>query len=152
MNNCKIHGVLINQDLIKYKKNKLGEYTYRCKHCMKDLHDKYYAVKKEFVLNQQKEYREQNPERVREIKSISFKKNREKNREKINEKKRECGKKQTKAMADRYMKKLIVKGTNLSCTDIPDSMIKFKRAIMELKNGINVNSINNLGDKLNEDK
>ena len=149
---CAKHGVLTKDDLIKKGKTKAGTPQYRCRMCMKDLHDKYYEINRDIILNKQNQYRIDNPDKRTEAKYKSWKKHADKNRDKDNERRKRFDKKQTETLADRYMKKLIVKGTTLSWTDIPQSMIELKRSLLLLKKGMADTLQIKLGDKLNEDK
>lgn len=133
---CKKHGELTPAKLIKKGKGKNGEQLYRCRQCMKDLHDKHYAVYKDIVLKKQKIYKEKYPEKVAASHAKSDKKYRERDRERNNEYKPEWDRKKTEKLADRYIKKLIVKRSGISETMVTQSMIEFKRAIVLLKNGI----------------
>jgi len=61
---CKHHGELTRDQLIKKGKDKKNEPIYRCKQCMKDLHDKYYQINKEIVLQTQREYKRLHPDKI----------------------------------------------------------------------------------------
>lgn len=136
MMNCKHHGELTPDKLIKKGKGKKGEQLYRCRQCMKDLHDKFYEINKEIVLQKQKEYKKQYPEKIALAHAKSAKKYRDRDRERNNETKRIWDRKQTEMLGDRYIKKLIAKRSNISETMITQSLIECKRAIILLKKGM----------------
>lgn len=72
---CRKHGNLFIVDVIKGGKSRwTGEQRFKCRQCMKELHKDYYKRKKDYVLNKHAQYRANNPERVKEIKSKSWRK------------------------------------------------------------------------------
>lgn len=66
--NCKKHGALFLEDVIKGGKSRwTDEQRYKCRYCMKDTHKKYYERNKEYVKQKCFEYKKNNPEKVKEL-------------------------------------------------------------------------------------
>lgn len=77
--NCRNHGDLFIEDVIKAGKTRAGTPQYKCRQCMSDFHARHYALHKADLLLKQQQYRNANPERVRTIKRKSHLKNQLKN-------------------------------------------------------------------------
>lgn len=133
---CRFHGKLDRDGVIKKGIDRLGNNTWRCKICMQILHQKHYKKNKEKVLSKNAIYKQANPEKVKECKSLSAKKHRHKYREQENYRKKLTERKSTKELDDRYVKKIIVKRTNLSMKDIPPELIDLQRFVTKLKRAI----------------
>ncbi len=153
---CRKHGKLYREDVIRSGKTPAGTEQYKCRACMKEMHDKHYALNKAKVLLKHQEYKKRNPEKRKETNRLSDAKHREKHRAKNNEKKRIWDKQSTARLSDRYMKKLLVKRTGLSEKDIPDALIECKRALMQLQRTVkkrqDTEKFNSLEEKLNGKK
>ncbi len=150
---CASHGKLYRDDVIKSGKTKAGTEQYKCRYCMKEMHDKHYALNKAKVLLKRKEYREQHPDKVKESHRMSAKKNRHKHIVSTNLYKKEWDKKSTAELKDRYIKKALVKRTGLSMSDIPQALIDCKRALLQLQRNVkkrkDTEKFNSIEEKLN---
>lgn len=142
---CKHHGQLNQEDIIKSGVSN-GKQQYKCKLCMKVLHRKNYEKNKDSILKKAREYkkntfgwrkkasaydakyRAQNPEK----RKISDAKYRSKNLQKRRSQQSQRRKKEVEALADSYVKGKICRGTNLVASDIPQSLVEFKRALMKM--------------------
>jgi hypothetical protein len=148
---CAKHGKLYREDVIKAGKDRGGEIKYRCKKCMKELHERHYALHKTKVLLQHKKYKDANKEKVRQMISLSAKNHRHKYRVRENERKRLFDREATRELKDRCIKKLLVKRTGLSMRDIPPDLIEVMRAVQLLKRGIKSQILKKkIGDKSND--
>jgi Zn-finger protein len=133
---CSFHGDLFRDGVIKNRTDRLGNAIWRCKKCLQIAHQKHYANNKKKVLEKTAEYREKNPEKTKQIRNISAKKHRNKYRERENHRKKLIERKYAIELSDRYVKKIIVKRTNLSTKDIPPTLIEIQRVITMLKRNI----------------
>lgn len=147
---CTKHGKLYKDDVIKSGKEASGNPKWRCRHCMRELHAKHYDLHKAKVLAAHKSYKERNPEKVAQSKKESRKKNRHKHKDSENLRKKLAERKHTRELSDRYMKKSLVKRTNLSMSDIPQSLIDCKRALMQLKRSVRTRMDQQKIEKLEE--
>jgi hypothetical protein len=160
---CTKHGKLYLDDVIKSGKSHNSEQVYKCKKCMKDLHDQHYKLNRTKVLLKQKKYRKENKETVAKIKKESWQKHREKNHKKDNERRRrfkllnpekyrQREKIRSENLEDSYVRKKIIRGTSLRREDIPASLIECTRALMLLNRNVKSkrkrNMINNLKEKI----
>lgn len=148
LKNCKKHGDLTANDLIKKGKLASGNQAYRCKKCMKELHSKNYANKKEIILKKIKEYKELNKERVKSWKKAYAKKHLERDRDKKRARDHKLYLKSKKGLEDRYIKHLICKRSMLRYQDIPKSFIEFKRILLQVKKTIKEHKIALIENKL----
>lgn len=150
---CHKHGDLYKNDVIKAGKYANDEIRYRCKKCMKELHARHYDLNKIKILHSHKKYTEANEEKVRKIKRESNKKNRYKHKDRENLRKKLRERIHTKELSDRYVKKLLVKRTGLSMSDVPDELIDCMRAVQKLKRNIKFKSLEqkytSIGEKIN---
>lgn len=150
---CPKHGDLYKDDVIKAGKEKSGNPRFRCKQCMRDIHAKHYDLNKIKILHSHKKYREVNEEKVKQTKRDSNRKNRHKYRERENLRKKLAERIHCKELSNRYVKKLIVKRTGISMSDVPDNLIDCMRAVQKLKRNIKFKSLEKkyipMGDKIN---
>lgn len=147
---CFQHGDLFIDDVVKAGKHKSGRQAYKCKFCLKEFHDRHYELNKTKVALRQKNYRLENKEHVKEIKKASYKRNKHKYIERDRERTRNWEDKQVKELGDRYIKKLLVKRTSLSYSDLSPELIDAMRAIQQLKRGIKKTNVSKkLGVKPN---
>jgi hypothetical protein len=162
---CAKHGKLYLEDVIKSGKSNNGEQVYKCKKCMKDLHDQHYKLNRTKILLKNKLYRTENKEKVSKIKRESWQKHRDKNLTKDKERRArfkafnpekyiEYNKRCSENLEDSYVKKKILRGTQLRSEDVPQSLIECTRALLLLKRNIKSqrkqNMINNLKEKIDD--
>lgn len=144
---CKNHGDLTVDKLIM-QGSRNGSVSYRCRQCMSESHKKHYMKNREKVRQAHIRYREENPERYRQIRNASKRKmyalNPEKDAERKriyarlnpgieNDRKNRHKKKAVRELDDFYVKYTIVRGTSLRNSDIPEAMVKLKKALMLLR-------------------
>lgn len=147
---CDKHGKLFvhKGQVIKAGKEKSGAQRYKCKQCMKDYHKEHYKNNKEKVLAAHEKYKNQDPEKYRNIKNASKRKCWALNKEKYIKNSIEYDKKNpdkkrarqkrfknnaTKELRDVYVKQQIVRGTELLHKHIPQEMVDITRVIMKIK-------------------
>ncbi len=144
---CDKHGDLFKDDVIKAGKFSSGNQRYRCKKCMKEIHQKHYDLHKIKVLAKHNAYKKENPERAKETKRKSYLKHKHKYLEKENarrarfkklnpEKYHEFERKSVDELSDRYVKKTITKRTTLRNADIPNELVECVRAVMKLRRSL----------------
>lgn len=168
---CPKHGELtIEQVLVDKKGN--GKIYYKCKLCRKLTAHQNYEKNKSKILTRHKQYKQLYPEKKRALDRRSYQNNKERflelqrirqNKEPSKIKKRISTLKSIDKLDDWYVRKVICKGTSLSATDIPKSLVEFKRDIIKLNRTIKDNNKNTreillrdkllkLEEKLNENK
>lgn len=146
---CPTHGDLYLKDVIKAGKSRYtGIQNYKCRVCHQQIKKEYYKRNKEYVLAKCQEYKNKNPEKIREIKNASkrkmfaidaekYRKKRDKYDKNNPEKKRARQKRfQRNAienLTDSYVKQQIVRNTDLKHKDIPQPVVEMSRDIMKLK-------------------
>jgi len=130
---CEKHGYLYINDVIKSGKTKAGTPQYKCRQCMQEIHKRNYQMNKLIIKEKHKKYRLENKEKIKQIKKESFQKHGYKYLPRENERKRLHDLKGSAELNDRYVKKLIVKRTTLSMSDVSPEMIECVRAIHLLK-------------------
>jgi len=138
---CSKHGKLYREDVIKAGKERSGNQKYKCKKCMKELHAKHYELHKVKVKLAHEQYKNKNKTQVAKSKAESYKKNKHKYLARENERKRIYDREATKLLKDRCIKKLLVKRTGLSMSDVPQELIETMRAVQLLKRGIKSHSL-----------
>lgn len=133
---CNIHGDLTLEQVQQVNKGKNCKPFY-CKIC---LHEKWRVYrKKKYAENPAKEiartnqWRLKNPDKHREHSRKSQQKHREKHPHITRERTNNCTLCATEKMNDSYIKKLLVKGTELKGRDIPPVLIELKRAQLQIK-------------------
>lgn len=130
---CLKHGSLTIDDCIKSGKSPGGIPRYKCRACMKDLHDQHYKNNKEKVLKKVRDYRQTNPEKIKEIRKKYDEKTREKHRPADNERRKRWKAKDVQELGDVYIKQSLVRGTSLKYSDIPPALVELKRATLKVK-------------------
>ncbi len=121
---------------------------------MKSLHQEHYTKNKEKILQRQREYKAENPDKVKEYKQKYSKKlwAQNKDNEEFRERHRELARKWrqdnivgererdkryskriVEELADTYIKDKLTRGTTLKNSDIPQELIEFKRTVMLAK-------------------
>jgi transposase-like protein len=138
---CKKHGKLSQDNLIKKGKNKNGSQRFRCKQCMKGLHRAYYEKNKDKLLRKTKQYREENKELVKKWKRNDQIINREKYRPRKRERDKKANRHAVKNLTDTYIKHLLTKKSDIKYKDIPQPLIDLKRTVMKIKRLIKRNKI-----------
>lgn len=148
---CAKHGDLFWPNAIKSGKEPSGRQRYKCKECMKALHADNYKRNKEKILQAHANYKEQDPEKYRDMKNSSKRKCWALNKKKYIKKGLEFDKKNpdkksarqkrykdkaVKDLTDAYVKQHIVAGTNLKFADVPQSLVDTKKGVMSLKRTI----------------
>jgi hypothetical protein len=147
---CSEHGKLFREEVIRSGKYANGEQKWKCKRCMKEMHDKHYQLNKAKVLAAHAKYRKADPEKVKVCKQKSRLKHREinlqksrelwqkweeRNPEEVKQAKKKFIQDSRRELNDYYIKQSIVKRTGLKSADVPQGLVEAKRAIMLLKNG-----------------
>jgi hypothetical protein len=148
---CAYHGKLYEEDVVKAGKTKAGTTKYRCKKCLSDSHKKHYELHRLNIRLKQQQYKNENREKVKEIKRKwrldNIETERAKSRERWRkfsaenhklekERNAKAKRKMSRQLTDNYMKKLLTHRTNLKYKDIPQSLIEAKRATMKIKRAI----------------
>lgn len=142
---CKTHGNLTADDIKVWPyKNK----TYRrCKLCIKDKNTRYQKRMREdtnWVENKRKKdklYWEENKERITEVRKEPERLAKRRNTYSNNSEhyRSECREKQKiyrKELHDSYIRKIMIENSILENHDIPEEMIKAKKALLLLKRTI----------------
>lgn len=140
---CTKHGLIAQEDIIKGG-TQSGKQRYRCGLCAKERLKKFYKNNTEKVLKIRKEWRENNPEKVKISKRLSLIKNREKQRlirreaqrryhAKHPETKRLYNKNKISNLYDSYIIDMLCSKSNLISKDIPHALIELKRSHVLLK-------------------
>ena len=132
---CKKHGELKQEDIIKRGKHRSGNPAIRCRLCMKELHANHYKRNKEKVAKKNKEYKQNNREKIREITNNYYAKikDTDKYKEKHRISHQKDAKKKVETLSDRYMRQLISRGSGIKYSEIPDSLVSFKRSLLLAK-------------------
>lgn len=138
--NCRRHGVVTINNLSKAGFHK-GQQLYRCKLCKKIARNNNYKKNPEKVKTRVKKQKEINPEKFKSMRQKSHKKYYEKHKDKILTYHKNYDKKQTELLTDRYIKHELSRNSNLKASEIPDTLIEFKRLIMKFKRKIKIISI-----------
>ncbi len=167
---CKAHGKLfieLNQVIksgISY-----GIQRYKCRACMKEIHAKNYLKNKDKIKQAHETYKKKDPKKHREMKNASNRKMRGLNIEESRKRTLAYDKahplaksirqkrykdKQVEEVHDMYVKQQLVAGTGLKHSDIPDSLVAFKKALIigkrKIKAIIEQNKINDTLEKIYE--
>ena len=142
---CSEHGNLTIDQV-----NKNGK-KFRCKKCHSAQKKAHYERNKAKVLAKQAAWRKENPEKVKEVKRISDAKNRHKhvdrkritnraararNPERYRERDREKKQRYRDELHPVYVRDKISRGTGLSASEIPHTLVEFKTQIMKIKKTI----------------
>lgn len=149
---CAKHGKLYKEDVIKAGKSQwTSEQQWKCRQCMKEMHARHYELNKLKVKLKHQQYRQKNPEKVKDSKRKSKLKKRDielvkskerwerwekKNPEKLKENNKQFIQQSRRELNDYHIKQSIVKRTGLKSSDIPASLIEAKRAVMLLKRSV----------------
>jgi hypothetical protein len=164
--NCKVHGDVSNDDIYikRYRKNGIWKHTIYCKKCIHAKNAKYYdkkmqnpdyvAKKKELDkkrwLNKKPEITEKRrqPERLAKRRDAYYAK-----QEYYQEKCSAKQKKYRENLHDSYIRRLIQDGNKeLKFAAIPDSLVRFKRTLMQCKKAIKSAQQENLKGKIEENE
>lgn len=148
---CTIHGNLYRDDVIKNGLRKNGDIVWKCRACMKDMHAKHYKLNKLLVSQKAKKYRKDNAEKVAMIKKESRLRNKFKyvrettlleaysrhalEKSKIARKHNKT-RDDSEGLTDEYIKRLMTKRSGLKAEDIPQSLVEVKRALVQLRRGV----------------
>lgn len=139
---CAKHGELTLEGVIKSGRRHIKQ-DYKCKQCMKELRARYYAENKEKVLAKHKAWRNADPARTKRIRNASAKKrrpfqpSRKERAETAVPRKFEWLRKQIDSIGDSYIKKILIRKSNLTREDIPQEIVEVKREIIKLHRKIN---------------
>jgi hypothetical protein len=155
---CTHHGDRFLENVIKSGVDKTnGKQRFKCKECMKRIHAENYKKNKTKILAAHNRYKEQDPEKYREMKNASKRKCWALNKEKYIKKSLDYDKKNpnkkrlrqrrfknkaVKELADVYVKNQIVRDTRLKWADIPQEMVDIKKGIMTIKRLVKYEKIN----------
>lgn len=138
--NCIKHGALTIDQVVKAGKHNSGNPAFKCRLCLKEAHRNHYAKHKERVKKKCAEYRDQNPEKVRQTKKNWWSKNlqskkewRRKDKIANPQKYKRYEYERVVNLTDGYVKKILVKRTTLRCKDVPQEMIQVKRHLLQIK-------------------
>jgi hypothetical protein len=112
--------------------NKAGVNKYRCKLCMQASHARHYQRHKDKVAKKTKEWRQANPEKVREMRRAYQPDYRRKLR--TTEQRRRYTKYVASTVNDTYVRHLLVgKSKDLTRADMPKELVELKRLAIQLK-------------------
>lgn len=139
---CSKHGKLTRADVNITGKLADGSAEFKCKKCQKELARKYYLRNADKIANKYRNTFENNPEKIREIKRKSRKRNAHKhvetNKERLKiykqnnyteyrHKENIRRQRSIDNLYDGYVRKLLTKGNKISLADITPAMIEAKR-------------------------
>lgn len=149
--NCRKHGDLTREGVIKTGYRVNLTIRWKCKQCMKELHRANYLKNLPKIKAKHNAYRQADPEKIKKCRNESFKKHRHKYLERENVRKKQWrldnlpyvkyresnySKYQVKGLADGYLKKLLKRGTKLEAKDIPPELVKVKRITLAINRDI----------------
>lgn len=112
-----------------YKNNKAFFQNYRKSERGKLVRKRHYEKNKDVLNKRTRKWRSENPEHQRFLRERW----KLKNIGKVREIYRKKSKRQCDELRDCYIKQLVVRRTNIDSKDVPDDVIKFYRAIIEIK-------------------
>ncbi len=154
---CKYHGLVSGENV--YDRTYKGRRIIKCKLCINDKNKKYYDklyqddLKAQAKRDKDNKYWKDNKEKITEkrkaparlaLRRDAYHRNADYYREKCNAKQKAY----RENLHDSYIKKIIQDGDkNISFNDIPQSLIDFKRTIMNFKKSIRETIIQKKAEK-----
>lgn len=138
---CEKHGKLTIEQVIRDKKTKSG-YSYKCKLCRKETAHKNYEKNKKVILARHRKNHQTYTEKKRVLDRRHYQANKERylerqrTRQKSPEgriKKRIRDLQAIDKLDDYYVRKVICKGGGLNAKDIPESLVSFKRTLIQIR-------------------